>query len=56
MRQFYETYLGDKKVPPLVAQLPWAHHIVILEQCKRPAMSASHMTGPWQISYFMVFS
>ena len=25
MRQFYETYAGDKKVTPLVTQLPWTH-------------------------------
>jgi hypothetical protein len=26
MRHFYETYQGDKKVAPLVRQLPWPHH------------------------------
>jgi predicted nuclease of restriction endonuclease-like (RecB) superfamily len=36
MRQFFETYRGDKKVAPLVRQLPWSHHLIILGQCKRP--------------------
>jgi predicted nuclease of restriction endonuclease-like (RecB) superfamily len=35
MRQFYETYVGDKKVSPLVTQLPWTHHLIIMGQCKR---------------------
>ncbi len=36
MRQFYETYREDKKVAPLVRQLPWSHHLIILGQSKRP--------------------
>jgi predicted nuclease of restriction endonuclease-like (RecB) superfamily len=36
MRQFYETYAGDKKVLPLVTQLPWTHNLIILGQAKRP--------------------
>jgi predicted nuclease of restriction endonuclease-like (RecB) superfamily len=36
MRQFYETYRGDEKVAPLVRQLPWSHHLIILGQSKRP--------------------
>jgi predicted nuclease of restriction endonuclease-like (RecB) superfamily len=35
MRQFYETYRRDKKVAPLVRQLPWSHNLVILSQAKR---------------------
>jgi predicted nuclease of restriction endonuclease-like (RecB) superfamily len=35
MRQFYETYRSDKKVSPLVRQLPWTHHILILSRCKK---------------------
>jgi hypothetical protein len=35
MRQFHETYQGDEKVVPLVRQLPWSHHLVILGQSKR---------------------
>lgn len=36
MRQFYETYREDEKVVPLVRQLPWSHHLLILGQSKRP--------------------
>ena len=36
MRQFYETYQDDEKVVPLVRQLPWSHHLIILGQSKRP--------------------
>ncbi|MEI8021504.1 MAG: PDDEXK nuclease domain-containing protein [Schlesneria sp.] len=35
MRQFYETYQGDEKVSPLVTQLPWTHHMLILSKTKR---------------------
>ena len=35
MRQFYETYTGDKKVSPLVRQLPWTHNLIIIGQSKR---------------------
>lgn len=36
MKQFYETYHSDKIVSPVVTQLPWTHHLIILGQCKRP--------------------
>lgn len=36
MKQFYETYQDDKKVSPLVRQLPWTHNLIILSQSKRP--------------------
>jgi len=36
MRQFFEAYRGDEKVSPLVTQIPWTHHLIILGQCKRP--------------------
>jgi predicted nuclease of restriction endonuclease-like (RecB) superfamily len=35
MRQFYEAYRHDKKVAPLVRQLPWSHNLIILGRCKR---------------------
>jgi predicted nuclease of restriction endonuclease-like (RecB) superfamily len=35
MRQFYETYRDDEIVSPLVSQLPWTHHLIILSQIKR---------------------
>ncbi|MDX2055914.1 MAG: PDDEXK nuclease domain-containing protein [Polyangiaceae bacterium] len=36
MRQFYEAYRRNKKVSPLVRQLPWTHHLIILGQAKPP--------------------
>jgi predicted nuclease of restriction endonuclease-like (RecB) superfamily len=36
MRQFYEAYRANKKVSPLVRQLPWTHHLIILGQAKPP--------------------
>ena len=36
MRQFYETYRGDEKVAPLVRQLPWSHHVIVLGRSKLP--------------------
>lgn len=35
MRQFYETYRNNKKVAPLVRQLPWTHNLIIFSQSKR---------------------
>jgi predicted nuclease of restriction endonuclease-like (RecB) superfamily len=35
MRQFYEAYKEDSIVTPLVTQLPWSHHLIILGQSKR---------------------
>lgn len=32
MRQFYEAYRGNGKVAPLVRQLPWTHHLLVLSQ------------------------
>ena len=36
MRQFYEAYTGQQIVAPLVRQIPWTHHLIILGQAKRP--------------------
>jgi predicted nuclease of restriction endonuclease-like (RecB) superfamily len=34
MRQFFEAYRANEKVSPLVTQLPWTHHLIILGQAK----------------------
>ncbi len=34
MRQFFEAYRHYEKVSPLVRQLSWSHHLIILSQCK----------------------
>jgi predicted nuclease of restriction endonuclease-like (RecB) superfamily len=34
MRQFYETYRGNEKVSPMVTQLSWTNHLLILSGAK----------------------
>ena len=34
MRQFYETYCHDKFVSPLVTQISWTNHLLILSKTK----------------------
>lgn len=36
MRQFYEAYATDQFVAPVVRQIPWSHHLIILSQSKHP--------------------
>jgi predicted nuclease of restriction endonuclease-like (RecB) superfamily len=36
MRQFFEAYRGSRFVSPLVRQLPWTNHLIILSQAKPP--------------------
>lgn len=35
MRQFYQTYQGQAVLSPLVRELPWTHHMIILSRAKR---------------------
>ncbi len=34
MRQFYLTYKGKKRLQPLVGEISWAKHLVIISRCK----------------------
>ena len=34
MKQFFETYEKDKKVSPLVTQIPWTNHLLILSKTR----------------------
>lgn len=43
MRQFYEAYRGNKKVSPLVTQLPWSHHLILLSQARSPVEREFYM-------------
>lgn len=43
MRQFYEAYPDWEFVSPLVRQLPWTHHLIILNQSKRPEERAFYL-------------
>ena len=36
MRQFHEAYRDAPTVSPLVRQIPWSHHLLILAQSKHP--------------------
>ena len=35
MRQFFDLYRAEKKLAPLVRQLPWSHHLIVMGRCKR---------------------
>jgi predicted nuclease of restriction endonuclease-like (RecB) superfamily len=43
MRQFYEAYRGNEKVSPLVRQLPWTHHLIILSRARPPETREFYM-------------
>ncbi|MBP8809419.1 MAG: DUF1016 family protein [Kofleriaceae bacterium] len=43
MRQFFLTYRDDATVRPLVPRLSWSHHLIILEQAKRPEERAFYV-------------
>ena len=34
MRQFYLTYRGNEKLQPLVGEISWSKHIIIMSKCK----------------------
>ena len=34
MRQFYETYVNDEKLAPMVREIGWTHNLTIMEKCK----------------------
>ncbi|MFN6469511.1 MAG: YhcG family protein [Nostoc sp. SerVER01] len=34
MRLFYESYVNNEKLAPLVREIGWTHNLVILEKCK----------------------
>jgi predicted nuclease of restriction endonuclease-like (RecB) superfamily len=36
MRQFYEFYKDDEFVSPLVRQIDWTHHLIIMARAKSP--------------------
>lgn len=36
MRQFYQVYVGNEKLSPLVREISWTKNVVILMQCKEP--------------------
>ena len=36
MKQFYESYKDDKVVSPLVTQISWTNHLIIMSKSKSP--------------------
>jgi predicted nuclease of restriction endonuclease-like (RecB) superfamily len=36
MRQFFIEYSRDKKLQPLVGEISWAKHLIIMSRCKNP--------------------
>jgi len=36
MRDFYTSYCDNTKLPALLAEISWTHHVYILEKCKDP--------------------
>jgi predicted nuclease of restriction endonuclease-like (RecB) superfamily len=36
MRDFYLSYSNNEKMPALLAEISWTHHVYILEKCKDP--------------------
>ncbi|MGL5078959.1 MAG: DUF1016 N-terminal domain-containing protein, partial [Waterburya sp.] len=34
MKSFYEAYVGNEKLAPLVREIGWTHNLAILEKCK----------------------
>ena len=34
MKQFYELYINNEKVSPMMTQLSWTHHLKIMSACK----------------------
>ena len=45
-RQFHETYAKDKRVAPLVRQLPWTHNLIILSQSRRAERTRTRRRTP----------
>jgi hypothetical protein len=57
MRQFFDAYQADAIVSPLVTQLPWTHHLILLSQTKHPGRRRSpRMTLPPLPSSFLVIA
>lgn len=42
MRQFYSEYQGKEKLQPLVGEISWSKHIVIIGKCNRTTKERAH--------------
>lgn len=41
MRQFYLEYHGQERLQPLVGEISWAKHLVVMAKCKDPLWNAN---------------
>lgn len=44
MKQFYQTYNGNKKLSPMVREIGWTHNVVIMMNCKDNAAREFYIT------------
>lgn len=44
MRQFHDLYNADPILAPVVRELPWSHHLVIMGRCNRPEERQFYLT------------
>ena len=60
MKQFYELYAENEKVSPLVTQLSWTNHLLIMSGCKsdeerefyiRLAIKERYTKGNWSVRW-----
>lgn len=55
MRQFFEAYRGREKVSPLVTQLSWSHHLIILSQTRHPEEREFYVLEELKNAYSLEF-
>jgi predicted nuclease of restriction endonuclease-like (RecB) superfamily len=48
MRQFYDAYRSNEKMSPLVTQLPWTHHLILLGRTRYPEERELYMLAAIQ--------
>jgi hypothetical protein len=46
MKQFYETYSADEKLSPLVREIDWSKHLILMANCKSPEAPLSAPCSP----------
>ncbi len=44
MRQFYDTYNADPILAPVVREIPWSYHLIILGKCNTPEERQFYLT------------
>ena len=49
MKKFYDTYKDNEIVTPLVTQINWTNHLLIMSGCKTDYASFSFQGTLWRI-------